>query len=227
MEETGSRTSSGLYTWRDTAGEVEVRFVGRGPGDDAAPGLGSMLAATLPAGVEGAWLKQIHSAEVRDARAGHCGEGDALVSHGRGLALVVMTADCVPVLLASDEAVAAVHAGWRGLVSGVVPAAVEGLRGAPVRAWIGPAIGPCCYEVGSEVARQVCTASKPSVEVPGPRGRPHLDLQRAAAHQLAAAGVGEIQRIDCCTRCHPEKLWSYRRDANSTGRNMALIWRRS
>ena len=118
--------------------------------------------------------------------------------------------------------------GWRGLVAGVIPAALDRLG--PVQdleAWIGPAIGPCCYEVSDDVADQVVAASDPGVRSQGPAGRPHLDLQAAAHHQLTAGGVGEIHVLERCTRCHPEDLWSYRREGPGAGRNLAFVWRRS
>jgi YfiH family protein len=148
----------------------------------------------------------------------------------------VVTADCVPVLLAGPAGIAAVHAGWRGVVAGVVGAAVAAMRearrlvagqwqGTELAAWIGPAIGPCCYETGGDVAAQVAAASEPGVVSPGPAGRPHLDLQAAVQWQLAAAGVAEIQTVALCTRCAAEQLHSYRRDGRGAGRNHSFIWR--
>jgi YfiH family protein len=140
----------------------------------------------------------------------------------------VITADCVPVLVATHEAIAAIHAGWRGLAGGVIPAALRALPGvgAGARAWLGPAIGPCCYEVGDEVATQVAAASDCEVVIPGPRGRPHVDVRRAAALQLAASGIDDVRMLGPCTRCHPELAWSYRRDGQAAGRNIAYVWRR-
>lgn len=176
-----------------------------------------------------AWLVQTHSANVVLAQAGENGEGDALVTDRPNLALSVVTADCVPVLLASPRQVAAVHAGWRGLVQRILPAALERFEGssADVTAWIGPAIGPCCYEVGYEVAEEVVGVSSPLVVHPGTRGRPHLDLHAAAALQLAAYGVREIRRVAHCTQCSNQELWSYRRDGKMAGRNQAVVWRRA
>ena len=89
-----------------------------------------------------------------------------------------MTADCVPVLVAGPEGLAAIHAGWRGIVGGIIPATLARMKGEPAEwtAWVGPAIGACCYEVGDDVARQVVGASGPEVAIPGPAGKPHLDL---------------------------------------------------
>jgi hypothetical protein len=220
--------------WRDEGGGVEVRFVGRGPELSREATLGAVEAD--PPSV--AALRQIHSARVVEvSEGGFAGEGDALVASVPGLALSVITADCVPVLLAAGDRLAAVHAGWRGIVAGVVPAAVERLLAhshedgdvpaGTARAWIGPAIGPCCYEVGPEVAAPVVAASAPDVASDGPAGRPHLDVRRAVIAQLARAGVVDIRVIGPCTRCHAELLWSYRRDGARAGRNIAFVWRRA
>jgi len=212
-------------TWGAECGDVRVRFVGR----HAAPAREEALAAVADGAVPRlAWAQQVHGAAVLAARPGACGPGDALLTAERGLALAIATADCVPVLLAGDSAVAAVHAGWRGLVAGVLGAALDRLPGAAngVRAWIGPAIGPCCYEVGEEVAQAFIDSDRGAAVVRrGGWPRPHLDLHLAARLELAARGVGEIHALAVCTRCTPT-LWSYRRDGAAAGRNLAFIWRR-
>lgn len=94
-----------------------------------------------------------------------------------------------------------------------------------MRAWIGPAIGDCCYEVGEDVAEQVVAAS--SAEVLTRRNpRPHLDLAMASTVQLARGGIRQIHTIRVCTRCSPDLLWSYRRDGAASGRNFTFAWRR-
>lgn len=213
--------AGGHWVWSARRGDVEVRFTGRGPASEREEVLGRIEPHAPPV----AWAKQVHSARALPARAGACGEGDALFGDQVDLALSVVTADCVPVLLAGPRGLAAIHAGWRGLVSGVIP---ETLKAAGAgTAWIGPAIGPCCYEVGEDVAAQVAAASEAEVIVSGPAGRPHLNLVAAARRQLADAGVGEIHSIASCTRCDGERLYSYRREGRGAGRNMAFIWRRS
>lgn len=213
--------------WSDTAGPVRVDFLGRGGGAPRPP-LAEVVRPLAAPGRSPSWLTQVHGCAVVEARAGHSGSGDALVS-GRGdLALVVVTADCVPVLLAAGERIAAVHAGWRGIVAGVVPAAITRLAAgaAPVTAWVGPAIGVCCYEVGEEVASQVALAAGADGCVHGtPGARPHLDLRSAVEAQLVAAGVAEVRHLDLCTRCHPNWLWSFRREGPRAGRNLAWIAR--
>ena len=135
---------------------------------------------------------------------------------------------------------AAVHAGWRGIVAGVVPRALDALaeRGVPptaVAAWIGPSIGACCYEVSEEVAVRVASVSGPECVVPRPAGGPHsggsdgsglphLDLVAAVRHQLTVAGVPSPRVVLRCTRCDAETLWSYRREGKAAGRNHAFVW---
>ena len=234
----------GFAGWRASDGPVEVCFAGKGsdprsrwqaggrvPVGDAEDRQGAeretALRRILPAGVEPSWLRQIHSATVLDACPGDNGPGDALISRRRGLALSVVTADCVPVLLAGESGIAAVHAGWRGLARSILPAARERLGRAPVTAWIGPAIGACCYEVDHDVARDVSAASSSAVVRDGPRGRPHLDLVAAARIQLERLGEVRVHSVGACTRCQDDQLWSYRRDGAAAGRNLAVIWRQA
>lgn len=214
----------GFWVWRDQVGDLEIRFTGKGPPGSAEETL-RILERNPP---RVGFAKQVHGAAVLAGRPGSCGEGDALVTESSALAVSVLTADCVPVLLASDHGVAAVHAGWRGIVAKVIQATVRRVQPSegPLEAWIGPAIGACCYEVGEEVATLVTESSRPEVARPGPAGRPYLDLAAAAAFQLETAGVERIRRIPSCTRCNSETLWSYRRDGAEAGRNRAFIWRR-
>jgi YfiH family protein len=164
-------------------------------------------------------------AEGETLEAGAC---DALVTRLPGVGLVVQTADCVPVLLAATDAVGAVHAGWRGAASNVVGAAAEALfaiSGDPgsVRAWLGPAIRACCYEVGGEVAERFPAEFARSSD----DGRFRLDLPAVVRSQLEAAGVapGNIAVSASCTRCGGERFASYRRDREHAGRMIALIAR--
>ena len=95
---------------------------------------------------------------------------------------------------------------------------------ATAEAWIGPAIGPCCYEVGEDVASEVESASGCEVVIRRPGRKPHLDLVLAASKQLAGLGLGSISSSGCCVRCDSD-WWSYRRDGATAGRNYAFIWR--
>lgn len=220
--------------WRDADDDVAVCFAG--PGEE--PFLVDAVRALAGAGVEPAWMRQVHSAVVADAVPGCAGRVDALFARREDLALAVVTADCVPVLLAAPAGrgrpreLAAVHAGWRGLAGGILGATLARFApGSEIAAWIGPAIGRCCYEVGEDVARRVTAGlaraadeAGPSPAVhPGPAGRPHLDLRAVTEGQLRQGGVARIRHLDRCTRCEP-RLASYRRDGRAAGRNLALIW---
>jgi YfiH family protein len=187
--------------------------------------------------------RQVHGAAVVRVRAGDTLEGvaaveaDALVSDAAGVTLGIYVADCVPALIADlrTGAVAAVHAGWRGTVAGVLPAAVQrlvadlGARPGDLRVALGPAIGVCCFEVGDEVVAAVEQAV-PNVAASGairggPRGRAHVDLKQIILMQLAAAGVPASQ-VDAgpeCTSCQRERFFSYRRDQGRTGQAIGFI----
>jgi YfiH family protein len=150
-----------------------------------------------------------------------------LLTSETDLALSVATADCLPVVLVGEHHLAVIHAGWRGLVGGIIPTAVRTLPEEPesLQTWIGPAIGACCYEVGIDVAESVASASGPEVVVSMSR-KPHLDLVCAAKIQLAELGVTTVSSISTCTRCSPDSLASYRRDGTRAGRNWTFAWRR-
>jgi YfiH family protein len=194
-----------------------------GTGDDTARVEENRRRACEAVGVPAATLsfnRQVHSPTVHRARAGTRGEaGDGLWSDQEGLSMLAMSADCLPIAIARTRgapALAVLHAGWRGLSEGVVAAGVSELRDAsrsdsfqgPLAAIIGPSIGPCCYEVGPEVA----SLFDPDLT----RGR-KLDLWSAAERSLHAAGVERVERVDLCTRCHPELFFSHRRDGRARG----------
>ena len=125
-------------------------------------------------------------------------------------ALILLTADCLPIALAREGAVCVLHAGWRGLLAGIADAGL-GTLGGVVHAVIGPGIGPCCYEVGDEVAAPFRERFGDDVV----RGC-NLDLWTAAERALAEAV--SVERTDLCTACHPELFFSHRRDHGVTGR---------
>jgi hypothetical protein len=154
--------------------------------------------------------RQVHSPTVH--RAHTRGEpGDGLWSNEPGLPMLAMSADCLPIAIARTEgerALAVVHAGWRGLSEGVVAAAVDALGAGEKAAVIGPAIGPCCYEVGPEVA-ELFDDDLVVDRI--------LDLWSAAERALRTAGVARVERVDLCTRCHPELFFSHRRDGRARG----------
>ncbi|MGH9316761.1 MAG: peptidoglycan editing factor PgeF [Thermoanaerobaculia bacterium] len=156
------------------------------------------------------------------------GKCDILVTNLPGVALVVQTADCLPILLTSPRAVGTAHAGWRGSACNAAGAAVRALAelGAEPRslsARLGPAIGACCYEVGGEVAAQFAGQFlRSSCE-----GRYRLDLHAVNRAQLEAAGVlpENISSHPACTQCGGERFASYRRDGAAAGRMIALVVR--
>lgn len=150
---------------------------------------------------------------------------DALVTGRPGLGIGVLVADCVPTLLVGDRSVGVVHSGWRGLIRGVIGAAVDALvrlhsrQSGAVTAFIGPAAGVCCYEVSDEVAQEFAVRwPETVVQIYGAR-RPHVDLRLAVARALADAGVEEHIPLGSCTVCDP-RMWSHRR--GETGRQ-ALV----
>jgi len=182
-------------------------------------GFGTRLADIPDIFAHLATLKQIHSSEcvAAQGRKGVIGEGDALLENQPGSVVAVKTADCIPVLLVDERlhAVAAVHAGWRGTVAGIVRDAVGamgrnfGSQAADLHAAIGPGIGKCCYEVGPEVAAQF-----------GGQGRGHIDLPEANRRQLLEVGVTpqRIYASNLCTMCRGDEFHSFRRDKEAAGR---------
>lgn len=183
-------------------------------------------------GAEGcgtAMLRQVHSdGFVRANRpwGQDRPEADAVLTDRPGVMVGVRTADCVPILLVDPQtrAVAAVHAGWRGTVAGVVSTALRGMVSefgsglADIEAVVGPGIGACCFEVGDEVA---CQFRNEFVEQRDPR--PHVDLAAAIEAQLSAAGVGRLASVRECTSCDLGKYFSYRAEHGNTGRMLAAV----
>jgi YfiH family protein len=192
--------------------------------------------------------RQVHGPAIARVRAGDSAEvvarleADGLCSDVPGVVLGMFVADCIPALLADPRtgAFAAVHAGWRGTVAGVLPAAVRalaaefGARPGELRIALGPAIGPCCFEVGDEVVAAFGAlfpdARARGVVLPAPRGAPeksHVDLKAANRLLLERAGVAP-EAIDAgpeCTHCDRARFFSFRRDGSSTGQQMGLIGR--
>lgn len=185
----------------------------------------------LAQGPSGVWRpRQVHGAGVVEAIGPDRVQADAVWSPRPGVRVGVVTADCVPILLAATlgPAVAAVHAGWRGLAAGVLEAALRTLGQAePLEtlvAAVGPSAGGCCYEVGIEVVDAVRPA--PDRVAPSPRGRFLLDLAGVAEDRLIAAGLdpGRVARTGPCTICSPD--WpSFRREGSGAGRLLAWIGR--
>ena len=204
------------------------------------------LNACLPA--PPLWLDQVHGATVHVVDAARAGAlrqrgvpgtglpepvADAAVTAQPGVVLAVLTADCLPVLLADSRgrAVAVAHAGWRGLALGVLERTVEALRhcagsDAQLLAWFGPAIGPASFEVGEDVLRAFCDDHPDCAAafVPGARdGKWLADLYRLARIRLGGAGVSRVWGGGHCTLVENERFFSYRHDPRS-GRMASLIW---
>ena len=159
---------------------------------------------------------QVHSAIVNRAEPGVRGEsqGDALWTDVPELPIAALAADCVPVVLArrgDEPAVAVAHAGWIGILAEVLEAATETLGG-DLDAAIGPSAGPCCYEVGEDVAQPYRERFGEDIVAGG-----KLDLWRAAELALNHAGVESVHRVDLCTICNPDRFFSHRRDGKPRG----------
>ena len=256
---TGRRggVSAGAYGAAD--GSANGLNLGRACGDDprAVAINRARLAACLPAPPR--WLRQVHGVTVHVAETARpeasgeqaapstcekpAGRGepaereepqaDAAVTARPGVVLAVLTADCLPLLLATarGDAVGVAHAGWRGLAAGVVEHCVQALRAcsapdAEVLAWLGPAIGPRAFEVGEDVVRAFCDEDPACAASFAPTPRPGkwlADLYRLARLRLARVGVTRVGGGDHCTVEEPERFYSYRRQRGG-GRMASLIW---
>ena len=179
---------------------------------------------------EPAWLQQVHGNRVVAAETVYEPvAADAAWTRQPGYPCVVMTADCLPVLLCDQAGtvVAAAHAGWRGLANGVIAATVKYLKVSPSQllAWLGPAIGPSAFEVGAEMreAFLLLDADCTGCFQPSPAGRWLADLYGLARRQLTELGVTAIYGGDFCTFGDSARFFSYRRESR-TGRMASLIW---
>ncbi|MET0280195.1 MAG: peptidoglycan editing factor PgeF [Steroidobacteraceae bacterium] len=186
------------------------------------------------------WLQQVHGVAVADldTASGGVPVADASVTAEPGTVCAVLTADCLPVLLAAADgsAVAAAHAGWRGLAAGVLENTVAALRArvppdVALHAWFGPAIGPLRFEVGDEVLAAFVAqdAAGGSAFTRGAGDRWHADLYELARQRLAGAGVTAVSGGGACTYDEEERYFSHRRDVQhrgqgATGRMASLIW---
>jgi purine-nucleoside/S-methyl-5'-thioadenosine phosphorylase / adenosine deaminase len=150
----------------------------------------------------------------------HC---DGLWSDEAGRAMLLLTADCIPIAIARSNdgapALEILHAGWRGLLAGLIANGVRALGGRGLTAAIGPSIGPCCYEVGDEVATPFREAFGDDVVRNG-----KLDLWTSAERALRAAGCDHVDRFDICTSCDSRRFFSHRRDSGRTGRQGVIAY---
>ena len=236
-----------------SSGEGEVAGSGRGlnvgafVGDDPAAVRENRRRISAAAGVPLVWLRQVHGNDV--VRVGRCdAEGhpepltaDAAWTDEPGVACAVQVADCLPVLFTTRDgrAVAAAHAGWRGLAAGVLERTLAalgegaGAEAGEVLAWLGPCIGPRRFEVGLDVLQAFgASAREPGpwfVARPRPDGSPRwlADLQALARSRLAAAGVVQVSTLPECTVEAAARFHSFRRDGAASGRMVAAVWRQA
>lgn len=168
---------------------------------------------------------QVHGAKVESAVAAgqpwrECDSCDALVSTQAGTALGIKVADCLPVTIIANGSIANIHSGWRGAVQNITAAALDRLNLEPARAWLGPSIRVCCFEVGEEVAAQFDPRF-----IDRSYQKPHIDLPAFTADVLRSKGFAADQIHDSglCTRCEGSIFHSYRRDGGGGGRNLAIV----
>lgn len=191
------------------------------------------LKKTLALPAEPRWLRQVHGIAIvdGDTSVGSAPIADACVIRAGPAPAVVLTADCLPLLIARRDATAyaAVHAGWRGLAAGVIEASVRALgAGGDLSVWLGPAIGPAAFEIGPEVRAALleADASAAACFTRGRDDRWHADLYALARRRLQALGVDRIDGGGQCTFGDPRRFHSHRRDGAASGRMATLIWRR-
>jgi YfiH family protein len=218
-----------------SSGPYESLNLGRLTDDDRDSVQANLRTVRDRFGVGLVWGRQVHGSEVvvhgepygpapTDEPVPSPHEGDGRVVAAPGLAPMVLTADCLAVIVAGHGAVAALHAGWRGLVGGVIAAGVERLReqgvGGRLEAAIGPHARACCYEVGPEVHDRFASCGYAQSRLGS-----HLDMTRVAMAQLREAGVDRVHDLDLCTMCSdPGLFFSHRRDGGVTGRQAGLAW---
>jgi YfiH family protein len=200
-----------------------------GDAPDAVAANRALLRAKLPG--DPFWLKQVHGTVAVDVdKWPEINQGDAAYARQPGKICAVMTADCLPVLFCDRQGavVAAAHAGWRGLLAGVLESAVGAMQVVPgnILAWLGPAIGPACFEVGREV-RDAFVAGDPAAKVAfkscANEGKWLCDIYLLARQRLQRIGITAISGGEACTVREGDRFFSYRRDG-VTGRMASLIW---
>jgi polyphenol oxidase len=189
--------------------------LGRRNGDDPARVDENRRRACAELGLDAGRLvvnRQTHSVDIHQAPVSPLETpGDGLWTDEPDLPLLALAADCLPIAIArldGSRRLVVLHAGWRGLADGIVANGVDALGAGRIAAVVGPAIGPCCYEVGTEVSDRF----DPDLTRGG-----KLDLWEAAERMLREAHVADVERVDLCTRCHPELFFSHRRDGKPRG----------
>ncbi|MDQ7091851.1 MAG: peptidoglycan editing factor PgeF [Methylococcales bacterium] len=175
------------------------------------------------------WLNQTHGTQVIDAGAIDLNpNADASFTAIKNKVCAVLTADCLPILLCSNEGhkIAAIHAGWRGLLAGIIEKTLDSMQTTQVSVWLGAAIGPCCFEVGLDVYTLFVAKNKQfSSAFTRKSSQKYLaDIYQLARIDLALKGVNAIDGGHFCTVCDSTRFYSYRRD-QQTGRMATLIWK--
>jgi YfiH family protein len=226
-----------LSTYRGGGGASQGVYASLNLGDHVGDDSNSVaanrrqLAMTAGLPTEPSWLVQVHGKKVADLDAdGPSFPADAAITRRGGKVAAILSADCLPIVFASDsgDAVAAAHAGWRGLAAGIIEATVTALAVPAGRllVWLGPAIGPEHFEVGAEV-RQAFIGSHPQATDAfrmNSRGRFMADLALLARQRLATLGIDRVYGCGECTYTRADRYFSHRRDG-ATGRQATLIWR--
>jgi polyphenol oxidase len=166
-----------------------------------------------------AWVRQVAGdSVVRVSGGGFAGEADALLTSVGELWLTVAVADCVPVALVGEEGVGMVHSGWRGTLSGICGKAARKMGEPGLKAYVGPCIRRCCYEVSEDLAGRFAREFGAGVV----SGR-HLSLPDAIRVDLERAGVEEVSDLGLCTGCRPDLFYSHRKEGPRTGRTLAAV----
>lgn len=219
-----------VATGRRLPGGAQVRWTARADGDLADLGPDGDERRRAIADVPWTVLRQVHGRDVvtvTEPGGGWRALADGAVTDRSGAALAVLTADCAPVALASEEGVIGVaHAGWRGLAAGVVEATVDAMRAlgaGPVTAVLGPCIRTPCYTFGAADLEDVAAATGPEVRGVDAAGRPALDLAAGVHAALARAGVANIDDVEACTACSAAHF-SYRA-RQDVARQATVVWR--
>jgi YfiH family protein len=217
-----------FYTTRDISGRLD---------DEAVAAIRLFIKGRFDVDASLSTCTQVHGATVHQAtRNGswrECDSCDALWSAERGVALGIKVADCLPVTIVDSTVIANVHSGWRGAVQNITGGTLDAIQGAGLdpstaRAYLGPTIRRCCFEVGEEVVEQF-SARFDGMDryVDRSRARPHIDVAALTADLLCDRGFAEPNIVDSglCTRCEGSIFHSYRRDGKGGGRNLAIVAR--
>ncbi|CAG1006592.1 Polyphenol oxidase [Phycisphaerales bacterium] len=232
--------SAGIFSSLNFGNPMELDGADRDPVASIEENFRRVLHLIGAPGREVTQVYQIHGAAARTFRPGAPSrdttpdgprdfKADALVTDDTSRVVAVRVADCAPVLLASADGrvVAAVHAGWRGVIAGVLHDSLRAMRdlGATTfTAAIGPCIGPEAFEVGPEVLEEFSRVFGPRAPIfPRPDGKGFVDLRESLRMQLADAGVNRIDALAFCTHADPSRFFSHRRDRGLTGRMVGLI----